>query len=181
MNANLTLGRLARATGLARASLLHYESLGLLAPASRSGSGYRLYGDAEIERLRAIRRYREAGLSLAVICDLLASGKKDSRRKADPAVLLESRLLDLTNEVERLRAQQRLLARILAAPEFRTTHHCRDKAAWSALLRRAGFTDEEMRQWHVGFEAENPAAHAAFLKSLGLAPAEVRAIRRWSR
>ena len=64
MTALLTLGRLARATGLARSSLLHYEALGLLQPRARSDSGYRLYGEAEVQRLQAIRRYREAGLSL---------------------------------------------------------------------------------------------------------------------
>ena len=56
MTKKLTLGRLARATGLARASLLHYEALGLLVPQTRSAAGYRYYGDAELERLRSIRR-----------------------------------------------------------------------------------------------------------------------------
>ena len=39
----LTLGKFARRVGLARSSVLHYESLGLLAPAGRSAAGYRLY------------------------------------------------------------------------------------------------------------------------------------------
>lgn len=61
-----TLGQLARDSGLARASLLHYEALGRLLPATRSARGYRLYGKREIERLRDIRRYREAGLTLVI-------------------------------------------------------------------------------------------------------------------
>lgn len=71
MRPPLTLGRLARATGLARSSLLHYEALGLLKPLARSEAGYRLYGEAEVERLQHIRRYREAGLSLEAIQQLL--------------------------------------------------------------------------------------------------------------
>ena len=47
-----TLGRLARQVGLARSSILHYESIGLLVPGGRSAAGYRLYGSAELERLR---------------------------------------------------------------------------------------------------------------------------------
>lgn len=177
----MTLGQIARICGLARASLLHYEALGLLTPAARSVAGYRLYGEAEIERLRAIRRYREAGLSLPVIRELLTSrpsngdGEKDS-----PAVLLEQRLLALSQEVEHLREQQKILARLLAAPEFRDNQSCKGKAAWVTLLQRAGFEEEDMRQWHMNFEADSPDEHAAFLQSLGLAPDEITVIRRWS-
>ncbi|MCE4556684.1 MerR family transcriptional regulator [Roseateles cellulosilyticus] len=169
----LTLGRLARATRLARSSLLHYESLGLLQPRDRSEAGYRLYGEAEVQRLQAIRRYREAGLSLHAIRDLLAGPPADG-----PAGLLEQRLLSLGEEVDRLREQQQGLARLLAMPEFHARRQARGKAAWVALLRRAGFSDDDMRRWHAAFEASAPAQHAAFLRSLGLRPAEVAGIRR---
>jgi DNA-binding transcriptional MerR regulator len=174
----LTLGKLAEACGLARASLLHYETLGLLAPVGRSAGGYRLYGDAELERLRAIRRFREAGLSLAAIRDLLAPlDPVEASRRSGAAGLLETRLLDLSKEVERLRAQQKLLARLLATPEFRAGLPCEGKAAWVAMLRRAGFSEDDMRQWHRDFEADRPAEHDAFLRSLQLPPAEIAAIR----
>lgn len=178
-SALLTLGRLAKTSGLARASLLHYEQLGLLRPATRSAAGYRLYGEAELARLRSIRSYRQAGLSLQVIGELLAA--PETRRIAQPAGLIEQRLLDLCREVEALRAQQKLLATLLATPEFRSVRRCRDKAAWVALLERAGFSETDMRQWHVGFESSQPEGHAAFLDSLGLPADEVAAIRRWSR
>jgi DNA-binding transcriptional MerR regulator len=179
--ARLTLGQLARAAGLARASLLHYESLGLLEPAGRSPAGYRLYGAAELARLTAIRRFRAAGLPLATIGALLAPHTRAAPAGSGPATLLEARLLDLCDEVERLRGQQRLLAQILAAPDFRAGRPCRDKDAWVALLRRAGFADADMERWHADFEADSPAEHAAFLRSLGLAAAEVAAIRRGSK
>lgn len=181
MTKQLTLGRLARASGLARASLLHYESLGLLVPRGRSAAGYRYYGEAELERLRAIRRYRDAGLSLAAIRDLLAPAKASQRQRSEPAALLEARLVDLSEEIDALRAQRHLLARLLATREFRNVQRCRDKAAWTSMLRRAGFSEAEMRAWHTSFETESPAEHAAFLESLGLARAEVQSIRRWSK
>ena len=168
----LTLGRLARATGLARSSLLHYEALGLLKPLARSEAGYRLYGEAEVERLQLIRRYREAGLSLEAIQQLL------SRPNAHgPAALLEQRLLALSDEVQRLRDQQQELVRLLAMPEFQALRRARGKADWVALLRQAGFSDEDMRRWHAGFETAAPDQHKAFLESLGLSPVEVAAIR----
>jgi DNA-binding transcriptional MerR regulator len=165
---------------LARASLLHYESLGLLAPQARSPAGYRLYGEEEVERLRAIRRYRDAGLSLAAIRDLLVPSKRAARR-SESAALLESHLFALNDEIDALRAQQQLLARLLATREFRNVDRCRSKEAWTRLLRRAGFSEAEMRKWHVAFESESPVEHAAFLTALGLAPSEVAGIRRWSR
>jgi MerR family transcriptional regulator, thiopeptide resistance regulator len=178
----MTLGRLAKLSGLARSSLLHYEALGLLKPAGRSAAGYRLYGETQLERLRSIRRYRDAGLSLAAIAEMLSPRKAGASRGRAPSVeLLEARLLELSNEVERLRSQQRLLARLLAMPEFRAARPVGDKAAWSAMLSRAGFSEADMRQWHADFEAEHPKEHAAFLRALGLAATEVSAIRRWSR
>jgi len=164
--------------GLARASLLNYERLGLLRPAERNAAGYRLYGDAEFERVRAIRRFREAGLPLATICDLFKP--RSSNREGSPAALLEARLFELCGEVNRLREQQKLLARLLATPALRKEHACADKESWVALLRRAGLDDGQMRQWHASFEKESPAEHAAFLRSLGLAGNEVAKIRRRS-
>ena len=175
----MTLGRMARAAGLARASLLHYEALGLLRPAARSAAGYRLYGPAELARLENIRRLREAGLSLAAIGELLTPAATAPPQAA--AALLEARLLALCCEMEQLRQQQQQLARLLAAPEFRSGAPLSDKAAWVELLRRAGFDDVAMRKWHAGFEADDPAGHTAFLQALNLRPAEISAIRRWSR
>ncbi len=173
MNPPLTLGRLARATGLARSSLLHYEALGLLKPLARSEAGYRLYGEAEVQRLQAIRRYRQAGLSLDAIGQLLSRSPANG-----PAALLERRLLALSDELDRLREQQQELARLLAMPEFHALRRARGKADWVALLRQAGFSDEDMRRWHAGFEAAAPEQHQAFLTSLGLPDAEIAAIRR---
>jgi MerR family transcriptional regulator, thiopeptide resistance regulator len=168
----LTIGQLAQAVGLARGSLLHYETLGLLRPAARSAAGYRLYGEADVERVRAIRRYRDAGLPLAAIAALLDQAASGPRA----AALLEQRLLALSDEIESLRAQQQLLARLLAG--FGQGPRVAHKAGWVALLRRAGFSDADMQRWHADFEAADPARHAAFLRALGLSRAEVAAIRR---
>ncbi|MFM2056186.1 MAG: hypothetical protein RLY71_571 [Pseudomonadota bacterium] len=176
-----TLGRLASSAGLARSSLLHYEQIGLLQPAGRSPAGYRLYGEAELERLRVIRQFRAAGLSLAAIADLLTPERRaDHDQTTAPAQLLEARLLTISEEIAQLRLQQQALARILAAPEFRAGHPCRGKGAWVELLRRAGFSDADMQQWHIDFERHSPAGHATFLGSLGLTDDEIAAIRRWS-
>ncbi len=171
MTERLTLGQLARDAGLARSSLLHYESLGLLVPSGRSAAGYRLYDDAQRERLRAICAYRAAGLSLAAIKELLKS-------HGDAAAhILESHLLGLNEQIARLKHRQKTIATLLAQPSLRRRNGPRGKKAWVALLRRAGFDDVDMDRWHAEFEAENPELHTAFLNSLGLANEEVQAIR----
>ena len=63
----LTVGKLARRTGLTVRTLHHYDAVGLLVPSMRSGAGYRLYGEADIERLHRILALRQMGLSLTDI------------------------------------------------------------------------------------------------------------------
>lgn len=176
-----TLGQLAKRVGMARSSVLHYESLGLLAPAGRSAAGYRLYGKPELDRLLTIRRLRDSGLALADIRTLLAPSNAGLHGGAGPMALLEKRLIGICQEVERLREQQRHLAHLLAVPDFHDDRQHWDKETWVALLRRAGFNEEAMHLWHIEFERENPKEHATFLESLGLNPAEIAKIRRWSR
>src|ERR1700756_6010136 len=57
--------------GVSVRTLHHYDSLGLLAPTARTDAGYRLYGDADLERLEQILALRFVGLELEHIRKLL--------------------------------------------------------------------------------------------------------------
>ncbi len=64
----LTIGRLARLSGLTVKALRHYDRVGLLSPASIDRqTGYRLYGKEQLERAKAIRRFRDLDVPLADI------------------------------------------------------------------------------------------------------------------
>ena len=65
------IGQLARATGFTEKTLRYYDEIGLLKPAGRSASGYRLYRDDASERLRFIRTAQDLGLSLSDIHNIL--------------------------------------------------------------------------------------------------------------
>ncbi len=67
----LTIGELARRTGLPVKTLRFWSDEGLLPPASRSASGYRLYSQAALVRLDLLRTLREAGLGLDAIRKVL--------------------------------------------------------------------------------------------------------------
>jgi DNA-binding transcriptional MerR regulator len=59
-------------TGLSARTLRYYEEVGLLPGVRRRAGGRRVYGEAELERLRFITRLKTLGLSLAEIKDLNA-------------------------------------------------------------------------------------------------------------
>ncbi len=68
-----TVGEVARWSGVTVRTLHHYEHIALLSPAGRSPSGYRVYDDADLEKLQQILFYRELGFSLDHIAVVLAS------------------------------------------------------------------------------------------------------------
>ena len=170
----LTIGQMARGAGISRTALLYYERLGLLRPSARSSSGYRLYDQAEVERLRALRAYRQAGVPVSEIVQLLTSDHSES------ASVLERRLVEIDRQVRQLRVQQRLLARLMAHPSTMTLGGIRTKAQWVSILRAAGFTEHDMDEWHRAFEADAPEAHQGFLAALGMSAREIRRVRTWS-
>ncbi|MFN4118856.1 MerR family transcriptional regulator [Acidovorax sp.] len=68
----LKVGDLARRTGLTVRTLHHYDEIGLLTPSGRSDAGYRLYSQADVQRLHGIQTLRQMGLALSDIGELLA-------------------------------------------------------------------------------------------------------------
>jgi len=66
-----TVKALAKLSGVSVRTLHHYDAIGLLTPQQRSDAGYRLYGRAELLRLQQILFYREMGLSLDEIGNIL--------------------------------------------------------------------------------------------------------------
>lgn len=67
----LKIGELARLAGCTVKAVRFYEAQGLLPPAARSASGYRLYTDRDARQLQFIQRAKLIGLPLAKIKDLV--------------------------------------------------------------------------------------------------------------
>jgi DNA-binding transcriptional MerR regulator len=67
----VSIGEVAEREGLSPEALRFYERLGLVFPAGRTRSGYRLYDVETLRRLRFIRMARELGFSLEEIRELL--------------------------------------------------------------------------------------------------------------
>jgi DNA-binding transcriptional MerR regulator len=63
----LTVGGLARISGVTVRTLHHYDEIGLVVPEGRTRAGYRTYGAKEIERLQEVLFFRELGFALEEI------------------------------------------------------------------------------------------------------------------
>ncbi len=161
-----TVSRLAKECGLSRSALLHYDSLGLLRPAARSASGYRLYSEGSLKRLKSICAYREAGLPLEEIARLLAAPGKGARG------LLRKRLDGINAEIRRLRVQQQLVMAMISGGAKSPASLCGKELVVDAM-RKAGMSQEEMRGFHEAFEKADPKAHHDFLSFIGLSPEEI--------
>ena len=67
----LTIGRLARKTGVSTDCVRFYERVGLLAASGKTSSGYRLYDDDCVRRVSFIKQAQRCGFSLPEIRELL--------------------------------------------------------------------------------------------------------------
>jgi DNA-binding transcriptional MerR regulator len=70
MSTTFQIAEVAQRSGFTPATLRYYEDIGLLAPASRTDAGYRLYDETSLERLRFIARAKQLGCSLDEIAEL---------------------------------------------------------------------------------------------------------------
>lgn len=169
-----TIGKLAKKFGLSRSALLYYDSIGLLRASSRSRGDYRLYTEDDAARLAEICRLRQAGLELKAIARVL-DAPTDRLASA-----LQSRLRELDDDMARLQEQQRFILSLLGQEACARLGPGMDKDTWVELLRASGYSEDDMVQWHVAFEASAPEKHDRFLEFLGIPTSERRRIRAWS-
>lgn len=167
-----TVGRLAKRHGLSRSTLLYYDRIGLLSPLGHAKGEYRRYGAEDDARLGRICQYRRAGIALEDIRRML-----DGPADTAVAEALENRLVQLNGELEGLREQQALVAGLLGRSDLLDGCGSMDKATWVSLLAAAGFSEEDMRRWHVRFERSAPEKHELFLRHLNIPGDEITAIR----
>lgn len=101
-NESLTIGKLAQAVGVPVSTIRYYEREGLLAPGGRSAGNYRLYGPAELEKLRVMRAAQEAGLTLGDIRSLLTYREEGGSTCREVQGLLKRRLESIDLQVAHL-------------------------------------------------------------------------------
>jgi Cu(I)-responsive transcriptional regulator len=103
------IGEAAAATGVSAKMIRHYESIGLIPAAGRTFAGYRLYGDADLHRLRFIRRARNLGFPMKQVEALLALWTDPHRASAEVKRLAQGHAADLEAKIAEMQAMQRTL------------------------------------------------------------------------
>jgi MerR family transcriptional regulator, thiopeptide resistance regulator len=171
----LTVSRLARACGLSRTAVLYYETIGLLRQPPRTSGGYRRYSEADLSRLRQVRAWRDAGLTLADIRALVEGPTSGAAR------VLERRLEEIESGIERLREQRGAILLLLKNKASLRRNKVLTKDKFVSILRAAGLTEEEMARFHREFEKNAPEDHQEFLEFLKIGAEEIGQIRAWSR
>ncbi|MSU90335.1 Cu(I)-responsive transcriptional regulator [Rhodobacteraceae bacterium 2CG4] len=91
----MNIGDAAKATGISVKMLRYYEEIGLVRPANRTYSGYRVYGEKDIATLRFVGRARDLGFQVKQIAALLDLWRDQSRSSADVKSLALAHVADL--------------------------------------------------------------------------------------
>ena len=103
------IGEAAALSEVSAKMIRHYEQIELIPAASRTFAGYRLYTDADVHRLRFIRRARNLGFSIKQIQSLLGLWSDDRRASAQVKKLAQAHIDDLQVKIAEMQAMQRTL------------------------------------------------------------------------
>jgi Cu(I)-responsive transcriptional regulator len=106
------IGEAAALSGVSAKMIRHYEAGGLIPPAARTVAGYRLYADADVHRLRFIRRARDLGFPTRRIEALLGLWNDRARASSEVKRLAQQHVDELSEKIEAMQAMQRSLQQL---------------------------------------------------------------------
>ncbi|WMD21882.1 Cu(I)-responsive transcriptional regulator [Achromobacter seleniivolatilans] len=132
----MNIGEAAKSSGISAKMIRYYESIGLIGPAVRTDSGYRVYSDHDLHTLRFVRRARDLGFSVEQMNELLALWKDRSRASADVKRIALEHVQELERKAEALRS--------MAATLTHLAQHCHgDDRPDCPILENLGCLPEE--------------------------------------
>ena len=100
----VTIAQASAATGVSAKMIRHYESIGLISAAHRTESGYRRYGEEDVNVLRFVKRARTLGFSIDEIRSLLALWRDRGRSSAEVKGVALARIAELDAKIAELKA-----------------------------------------------------------------------------
>ncbi len=109
----MKISEAAAASGCHLETVRYYERVGLVPSPNRTGSGYRVYAQADVERLRFVTRGRELGFSLEEIRSLLRLNDDPKLSCGDVDALARVHLADIHQRLEALTRMAGELERVI--------------------------------------------------------------------
>ncbi|MFD9631797.1 MerR family transcriptional regulator [Streptomyces violascens] len=166
----MLIGEVARRSGVSARMLRHYESLGLVRPSGRTGSGYREYSEQDIRRIFHIESLRSLGLSLREI----------GRALDDPHFTPSALVDDLIGRTrERIAAETELLTR-LRRIDAAGPVGWEDVLQVVALLQALGSKSADVRQRAALSSADEMPVDALVEAALNETDPNVAGTLRWA-
>lgn len=108
----MKIAEIAQQAGVSTSIIRYYEGKGVLPRAIRDSSGYRDYGDSDLARIRLVAGARRLGCSFVEIKDIIAMQEQECIPASYLLELLEHKVVEVGNEIERLRLVQTELSRL---------------------------------------------------------------------
>lgn len=120
METGLTIGKVAKRAGVNVQTLRYYERRKLLRPDTHKDSGYRLYGEEAVTRIRFIKNAQALGFTLAEISQLLNLRVRNIDQCGAVKKKAEAKLNDIGRKIGHLRAMEKTLLNLLRACRTRS-------------------------------------------------------------
>ncbi|MBI2735935.1 MAG: helix-turn-helix domain-containing protein [Rhodospirillales bacterium] len=120
----ISIGALAKRSGVLAETIRYYETEGLLRKPERSAGGYRLYNASDVERLSFIRQARELGFKLDAVRRLLGLADRKVNTCDEVRELAGAHLAEVRAKLADLRRMERVLSDLVRSCEGRTVPEC---------------------------------------------------------
>jgi len=108
----LKIGEVAERGGVNLQTIRYYEREKLLPEPPRLASGYRVYPDQTVRRVRFIKRAQEIGFTLTEIRGLLAIRIDADRDSSGVRTLAQAKINDIEKKIQTLQQMKEVLGRI---------------------------------------------------------------------
>lgn len=108
----MNIGEASAASGVSAKMIRYYEEIGLISPAGRTASNYRVYDADSVNRLRFVRRSRSLGFSLEETERLLKLWDDKARASAEVKALALSHVEELEAKIAEMQAMRDTLAHL---------------------------------------------------------------------
>lgn len=106
MGDRLTIGQVARLTGVTRDTIRYYERLGLLPRPARTPAGYRQFPATAVNRLALVRNAQRFGFTLREIAGFLRVRDSGGKPCRDVRAAAQRRLDDVEQQIAELVAMR---------------------------------------------------------------------------